>query len=100
MALIDVNNTTLFYQFDGPDQGPVVMLSHSLASTLSMWDVQVPALTGAGYQVLRYDSRGHGQSAVSKGPYSMEMLCADALGLMDALSLDKVHFECRTGERF
>jgi 3-oxoadipate enol-lactonase len=89
---MDVNGTTLHYQFDGPEQGPVVMLSNSLASNLSMWDPQIAALTGAGFRVLRYDSRGHGQSAAPQGPYSLEMLGEDALGLMDALELDKLHF--------
>lgn len=92
MPLIDVNRTPLFYRIDGSNRGPVVMLSHSLAATLAMWDLQVPALTGAGYTVLRYDSRGHGRSGVPRGPYTMEMLCADALGLLDALGLDRVHF--------
>jgi pimeloyl-ACP methyl ester carboxylesterase len=40
----------------------------------------------------RFDSRGHGHSAVTEGPYSMELLAADAVGLMDALGLLKVHF--------
>lgn len=92
MPAMDVNGTTLHYQFDGPEQGPVVMLSNSLASNLSMWDPQIPALTGAGFRVLRYDSRGHGQSAAPQGPYTMEMLGGDAVGLMDALGLEKVHF--------
>jgi 3-oxoadipate enol-lactonase len=42
--------------------------------------------------VLRYDSRGHGHSAVPEGPYSIELLTADAVGLMDTLGLEKVHF--------
>ncbi|MEE8551930.1 MAG: 3-oxoadipate enol-lactonase [Desulfobacterales bacterium] len=92
MALIDVNETTFHYRFDGPEHGPVVMLSNSLASDLSMWNIQIPALVEAGYRVLRCDSRGHGQSAVTVGPYSIEMLAADAVGLMDALGLGKVHF--------
>ena len=92
MPLIDSNRTQLFYRFDGPDRGPVLMLSNSLASSLEMWDLQIRNLVDAGFKVLRYDSRGHGQSAVPAGPYTMEMLTADALGLMDALRLDKVHF--------
>jgi 3-oxoadipate enol-lactonase len=92
MLFADINGTTLHYCFDGPEQGPVVMLSNSLASDLTMWKFQVPALVEAGYLVLRYDSRGHGHSAVPEGPYSIEMLTADAVGLMDGLGLDKVHF--------
>jgi 3-oxoadipate enol-lactonase len=68
------------------------MLSNSLASNLSMWDLQIPALVGAGFRVLRYDSRGHGQSAAPAGAYTMEMLAADAVGLLDALGVTQVHF--------
>jgi 3-oxoadipate enol-lactonase len=92
MPFAEVNKTTLNYRFDGPEQGPVIMLSNSLAADLTMWEFQVPALARAGYRVLRYDSRGHGHSAVTEGPYSIELLAADAVGLMDALGLEKVHF--------
>ena len=89
MPLADVNGTKLNFRLDGPEQGTVVMFSNSLASALSMWDLQIPPLVEAGYRVLRYDSRGHGQSEVPEGPYSIEMLTADALGLMDALGLER-----------
>ena len=92
MPLTDVNQTTLNYSLDGPEGRTVVMFSNSLASNLTMWDIQVPVLVEAGYRVLRYDSRGHGQSGAPEGPYTMEMLTADAVGLMDALGLEKVHF--------
>ena len=92
MPSADINATHIHYRLDGPEDQPVIMLSNSLASDLSMWDPQVPALLEAGYRVLRYDSRGHGQSAVPEGPYSMEMLCRDAVGLLDWLDLDRVYF--------
>ncbi|MBA4422668.1 MAG: 3-oxoadipate enol-lactonase [Syntrophus sp. (in: bacteria)] len=87
-----VNGTTLNYQFDGPEGGDVVMFSNSLASDLAMWDLQVPPLSEAGYRVLRYDGRGHGRSAVPSGPYAIEMLASDAIGLADFLGLGKFHF--------
>lgn len=92
MPLADVNGTTLHYRFDGYENGPAVMLSNSLASDLTMWEPQIPALVEAGCRVLRYDSRGHGQSAVTEGPYSIELLADDAVGLMDGLGLERVHF--------
>lgn len=92
MPMADVNKTTIHYTFEGPEEGAVVMFSTSLASNLHMWDAQVPVLIKAGYRVLRYDSRGHGQSGAPQGPYTMEMLTADAAGLLDALGLAKVHF--------
>lgn len=92
MPRINVNNTAVHYRWDGPEEGDVVLLAHSLASDHKMWDPQVPALIEAGYRVLRYDHRGHGQSAVPPGPYTIETLAGDAVGLMDALELDTVHF--------
>lgn len=92
MPLIEVNGTTLHYRFDGPEEGPVVMLSNSLAADLTMWDEQISPLVQAGCRVLRYDSRGHGRSAVPEGPYTIELLTADTAGLMDALGLERVHF--------
>ena len=52
---ITANGISVNYTLDGPAGAPVVMLSHSLATDLSMWDPQMKALT-AHYRVLRYDS--------------------------------------------
>jgi 3-oxoadipate enol-lactonase len=92
MPLAHVNATAIYYRLDGTEKGKVVMLSHSLAADITMWDSQMVALIEAGYQVLRYDSRGQGRSAIAPGPYSIEVLTEDAVGLMDALGLEKVHF--------
>nr|NIP74184.1 alpha/beta fold hydrolase [Gammaproteobacteria bacterium]NIR99191.1 alpha/beta fold hydrolase [Gammaproteobacteria bacterium]NIT63125.1 alpha/beta fold hydrolase [Gammaproteobacteria bacterium]NIV20084.1 alpha/beta fold hydrolase [Gammaproteobacteria bacterium]NIX10190.1 alpha/beta fold hydrolase [Gammaproteobacteria bacterium] len=88
MPHAEVNGTTLHYRLDGPEQGPVVMFSNSLASDLGMWDAQLAPLTSAGFRVLRYDSRGHGQSAAPPGPYTIELLADDAVALLDALAID------------
>jgi len=44
------------------------------------------------FQVLRYDTRGHGQSSIPAGPYTVEQLGRDVLALLDQLHLDRVHF--------
>ncbi|MCW9033442.1 MAG: alpha/beta fold hydrolase [Alphaproteobacteria bacterium] len=75
----------------GPENAPVVMLSNSLATTMDMWQLQLPALTEK-YRVVRYDMRGHGQTEVTKEAYTLEGLAEDAIALMDALELDKVNF--------
>ncbi|MDH3638324.1 MAG: 3-oxoadipate enol-lactonase [Gammaproteobacteria bacterium] len=92
MSMIDVNGAALYYRFDGDQEAPVIVLSNSLASNLTMWDLQVPALVDAGFRVLRYDSRGHGQSQVPAGPYTMEQLTMDVMALLDAFRLDRVAF--------
>jgi 3-oxoadipate enol-lactonase len=88
---IQVNGVEHAYRFDGPESGRVVMMSNSLMSDHTMWDVTVPALTGR-YRVLRYDTRGHGRSGTTPGPYSIAMLADDAVGLMDVLGIRQAHF--------
>jgi 3-oxoadipate enol-lactonase len=80
----------IYYELSGPADAPVVMLSNSLGTRLEMWDPQMQAL--AGYRVLRYDSRGHGRSDAPPGPYSIALLGEDALALLDALGIARVHF--------
>ena len=87
----DIGGCRVAYRFDGPAGAPVVVLSNSLSSNLSMWDDQMAALT-AKFRVLRYDQRGHGQSEATPGPYSFDMLADDVRGLLESLGIDSVHF--------
>jgi 3-oxoadipate enol-lactonase len=67
------------------------MLCNSLGTTLEMWDAQVVDLT-AQFRLARYDQRGHGRSPVPQGPYSIEDLARDALGLLDDLGIERTSF--------
>jgi len=87
----DVGGCRIAYRFDGPVGAPVVVFSNSLSSNLSMWDDQIAALA-AQYRVLRYDQRGHGQSAVTSSPYSFDLLADDVHALLRRLGLGPVHF--------
>jgi len=79
------------YELSGKKGAPVVVLSHSLGATLTMWEPQMDSLNPH-FQVLRYDMRGHGSSDVTPGPYTLELLAEDVIGLLDALNIDWVHF--------
>jgi 3-oxoadipate enol-lactonase len=83
---IDIN-----YQIDGRDGAPWILFSNSLATTTAMWDEQAAALKDS-FRVLRYDQRGHGQTDAPAGRYAFDTLLADAIALMDALSIKKAHF--------
>ena len=85
------NGITINYQIDGPDNGPCLVFSNSLATTIAMWDEQAAALKDK-FRVLRYDQRGHGATDAPAGRYPFDTLLADALGLLDALSIRKAHF--------
>jgi len=88
---ITANGIKIHYDISGRGDGPVVVLSHSLASSLKMWEAQVRALESH-FRVLRYDTRGHGQSETPPVPYTLERLGEDALGLLDVLGIEKVHW--------
>ena len=90
-TFVEANGLTIHYRLEGAADAPVVMLCHGLLGTLAMWQPQAAAL-GAHYRVLRFDNRGHGLTAVTAPPYSVEQLAADAVGLLDALGIARVHF--------
>src|SRR5471030_2234315 len=79
------------YRLDGPANAPVLVLSNSLGTTLEMWAPQLDAFTAV-FRVLRYDTRGHGGSAVLPGAYTLAQLGGDVLALLDALEIQRAHF--------
>jgi 3-oxoadipate enol-lactonase len=91
MPFIDIKDLRMHYQLDGPAGAATLALSNSLGTNLSLWEPQLPALTEH-FRVLRYDSRGHGQTSATPGEYSVELLARDVLRLLDGLKLDRVHF--------
>ena len=91
MAFVSLEDGELHYQMDGEADAPVLVLSSSLGTDLHMWDAQLAALSKS-FRILRYDTRGHGQSLVTQGPYTVEQLGRDVLALLDALNIDRAHF--------
>ncbi|MFB7638152.1 3-oxoadipate enol-lactonase [Peribacillus butanolivorans] len=91
MSFINVNGAKLHYRFDGAADLPVLVLSHSLGTDLSMWDLQIPEFTQH-FRVLRYDMRGHGTSEATPGPYTIEQLALDVVSLLDGLEIERANF--------
>ena len=67
-----------YYRFDGADDAPVLILSHSLGLDHAMWDEQVADLQPH-LRLLRYDTRGHGASSAPAGSYDVASLAQDVL---------------------
>lgn len=88
---ITANGIAINYTLEGPAAAPVLTLSHSLATDLTMWDPQLAALTPR-FRVLRYETRGHGATDAPAGAYSLEQLAEDARGLLDALGIQQTHW--------
>ena len=90
--LLSLPGRRLYYDLIGREDGPVVCITHSLASDSGMWAEQMPPLLQAGFRVLRVDMRGHGGSGPVAGDYTMKMLAGDVAMVLDALSLARVHY--------
>lgn len=80
----------LHHRLDGPEDAPVIAFANSLGTSLAMWDDQAAMLAGR-FRVLRFDQRGHGASPVPPGPYSVDQLADDLLGLLDRLGIERAH---------
>jgi 3-oxoadipate enol-lactonase len=91
MPILKSGEARIHYALEGQSGSPVLLFSNSLGANYSMWDPQAHEFHKK-FRVLRYDTRGHGQSSATPGPYSIEQLAKDVVALLDALDLDRVHF--------
>lgn len=100
--LVEANGVAIHCRLEGHGESPgsagagvaeprTVTLSHSLATSLEMWDGQMGALISR-YRVLRFDTRGHGRSAAPEGPYAIESLVEDVRALLLELGIARTHF--------
>jgi 3-oxoadipate enol-lactonase len=84
--IVEVNNTALHCQIEGPSGAPVLVFSNSLGTDFRIWDAVVADMA-RDYRVLRYDKRGHGLSDDLDNGWSMDALVGDVAALMDHFGL-------------
>ncbi len=84
-----INDIDVHYEITG--QGPWLTLSHSLATTLDMWQPQLQRL-GEHFTLLRYDTRGHGGTSAPTAPYTLAQLADDAHALLQHLGVLRTHW--------
>jgi 3-oxoadipate enol-lactonase len=84
-------DSSTHYELAGPHEAPVLVLSHALGTNLTLWDQQVEALRGS-FQIIRFDTRGHGKSSAPRGPYTLSFLASDIVSLLDELGVSRAHF--------
>jgi 3-oxoadipate enol-lactonase len=91
MPFLALKDAQMYYELLGDEGAPILVFSNSLGTSLAMWEPQVPALS-QDFRILRYDTRGHGQSSVSPGAYTIEQLADDVVALLDEFEFEQVHF--------
>ena len=79
---VRIADVSISYSIDGPDDGPVLLLSNSIGSTRDLWARQVDAFSRS-FRLIRYDTRGHGRSSVPPGDYSIDQVGRDVLAILD-----------------
>ena len=85
-----LDGTTFQAQVSGPANGEVLLLLHSLGTNAGIWEEPAEAFSNR-YRVIRPDLRGHGMSGVTSGPYSIEGMARDMLGLLDLMGVESAH---------
>lgn len=85
--LVHVNRLRLVG--DDIGQGDPLLFVHAFPLNRRMWAPQVEALSDR-YRCLTVDLRGFGESDAPSGPYSLDEMAADLVGVLDALHLDRV----------
>lgn len=89
MPTLHANGITLNYQWQGREEGPVLVLINGLLTDLSSWAGHLDAYTDH-FRVLTYDCRGQGGSEKPEaGPYLPEQHAADLTALLDGLGIER-----------
>lgn len=90
MPTVSSSGATIAYDVHGDSGATPLLFLNSIGSTRALWDRQRRALEGR-FRIIQYDARGHGQSSVPPGPYTLAQLAADALAILDAEDIDAAH---------
>lgn len=83
-----VNELTVNFNDQGPDNAPTIIFIHGFPLNLTMWDKQVELLK-TDFRVITYDIRGHGESDAGNEAFSIDLFVSDLIGLMNILEINK-----------
>jgi 3-oxoadipate enol-lactonase len=90
MPTVDHRGASIYYETHGAPSAPPLLLLMGLGVDAHGWELQVPAFAER-YRVILVDNRGIGRSSKPPGPYDTALLAQDALAVLDALSIHRVH---------
>ncbi|MBI5300555.1 MAG: alpha/beta fold hydrolase [Chloroflexi bacterium] len=90
MPKIHANGIEFYYEWHGPENAEVLILSNGILMSTASWAFQTSAFAKQ-YRVLLYDCRGQWQSDHPREPYSMEQHADDLAALLDALGVARAH---------
>ena len=80
----------VYYHTAGDPRAPALLFSNSLGTTHELWEPQLAAFATS-FRVIRYDTRGHGQSGAPASEYTIGQLGGDAIAVLDAVGVARAH---------
>lgn len=86
MPFTTVSGARLYWKLEGREDAPALVLLNSIGSDMDLWDGALPFLRPH-FRLLRIDTRGHGASEATAGDYTLDLLAADVVAIMDAAGL-------------
>ena len=91
MSRVEADGVGIEYEVTG--EGRPVVLLHGFPDSGRLWRHQVPALAGAGFQVIVPDLRGYGRSDKPEpvDAYSIPALAGDVLAILGQQGLERAH---------
>jgi len=70
--------------------GPPIVLSHGVTLSVRTWARQLDDLSAAGFRVIAFDHRGHGESTLGTSGHGVEQLAHDMRTVLEGLDLHDV----------
>ena len=89
MPYAQVNGIRMHYEVDG--SGPPLLLVSGLGGAAIGWDPVLVRALAEDHRVVTYDNRGTGLSDKPDEPYTIALFASDAVGLLDALGIERAH---------
>jgi pimeloyl-ACP methyl ester carboxylesterase len=89
---LERQGTVLHYWTAGQEDAPLVTFTHGATMDHRMFNAQVPALLDAGYRVLVWDVRGHGESKPLGETFTILQAAEDLLAILDELGVEQAVF--------
>lgn len=89
-AYAELSDVRLSYIDTGGSGTPIVLM-HAATGSSRVWEHQLPAFAAAGYRVIAYDRRGHGDTLVRPAAPASHAASDDLDGLMSHLRIDRFH---------
>jgi pimeloyl-ACP methyl ester carboxylesterase len=86
---VPVGDIEMYYEIHG--LGEPLLLIMGLGGHSLDWGWIVPQKLADRYEVILFDNRGAGRSDQPAGPYAIEQMARDTVGLMDTIGIDRAH---------